>query len=75
MTTLQARELLIVLGQNPDEAAGTEPKDIALQRVFDPEAADEAANDHHHRWTAPPPPQPNRGKPSKTLLPVKGGDK
>lgn len=72
MTTDQSRSLLKLLGHNPDEAVGEEPKYIALVRIFDPEAADQAKADHDDKWSKPPPPIPKRGSAAKTLGAKKG---
>lgn len=75
MTTKQARDLCTLFGVNPDEAVGEEPRDIAVQRIFDANAADKALEEHNEKWTPKPERPINTGKPARTLLPLKGGAK
>jgi hypothetical protein len=73
MTSTQAKDLCQLFQADPNEAVGTEPRYIAIQRVFDPEAADAARAEHDAYWSTPRPGPKPTGKASKTLAPVKGG--
>lgn len=75
MTTNQSRQILTLLGKNPDDPSGEEPLFIALQRCFDEKAADESRKEHDDHWTKPRPPAKSHGTHAASLATAKGGAK
>jgi hypothetical protein len=73
MTSLQACQFCAVLGIEANASTGGEPRYIALQRIFDAEAADESLDDHNERATRVPVRIAKTGKEAKTLTTDKGG--
>lgn len=75
MTSDQARALCRLFESPPDEAVGTEPRYIAVMRVFDPKEADAALAKHTEFFAAKPTAPAAVGSPAKSLVPEKGGAK
>jgi prophage antirepressor-like protein len=69
----QAIALCAALGVNAHDCVENEPRYVALVRVFDPEAADKAMDDHDEEAKRTAPPIKNRGRERKTLAAAEGG--
>jgi hypothetical protein len=68
----QAIALCAALGASPNDSVNGEPRYVAVQRVFDEDAADASMKDHEDRAKAGPPKVANTGT-RQTTMAVKGG--
>ena len=66
MTRAQSAAMCAALGVNPTDPVGDDPREIALLRVFDEDAADQANDDDQKAANAPKPQAPARGHQTKT---------
>jgi hypothetical protein len=75
VTSDQARALCRLFESPPDEAVGTEPRYIAVMRVFDPNEANAALAKHTDFYAAKPNAPAAVGTAAKSLVTEKGGAK
>ena len=72
MNSAQAINLCDLFGMNPNEAIGTEPRYVAVQRVFDTQAAEDALKAHNEYWSKPRSAPKATGEKANSLNPADG---